>query len=173
MWLEKLLNIKERQFKGDLSHLNLRFELHSSIYIIEVLKGKINFSLDDKELIIKKEKEIFNLDQFYYWWQIQRYNEIYDEEKKLIQSFEEIQKKIIKLQKTAPIIKEKDPDIDKKQKKIDEINLKISKLSTYLKNESPKFKNKLQLLSNFRNTYPSKDSLSHLIQNIQLYLQYQ
>ena len=96
-----------------------------------------------------------------------------DEETKLIQSFEDIKKKIAKLQKNAPIIKENDPDLDKKQNKIDEINLKISKLSNYLKAESPKLKNKLTLLSNFRNTYPTKDSLFHLLQNIQLYLQYQ
>ena len=173
MWLKKLSDIKERQIRGDLSHLNLRFELHSSIYIIEILKDIIDFSINETNLRIKNKDEIIDMDRFYYWWQIQRYNEIIDEETKLIQSFEDIKKKIAKLQKNAPIIKENDPDLDKKQNKIDEINLKISKLSNYLKAESPKLKNKLTLLSNFRNTYPTKDSLFHLLQNIQLYLQYQ
>ena len=57
MWLKKLSDIKERQIRGDLSHLNLRFELHSSIYIIEILKDIIDFSIDERNLRIKNKDE--------------------------------------------------------------------------------------------------------------------
>ena len=171
MWLEKIKAIGEGKLKGPLKHLNLHFELHNAIYILEILDSSFEFSIKEEELCIKKDKKKINEDQFYYWWQITRYGEIVEEEKKLISSFEGVKNKLGKLQKTIPKIEEEDPEKDKKQKKIEDINIKLSKLATYLNKEGPILKQNLTLLSNFRNMYPNKGSLIEITKLIQFYLE--
>ena len=69
MWLKILSNINDRQTNNkDLNYLNLRFDLHISIYLIEILKDVISFEiLDDKLVIQDKEENILTDDEFFYW----------------------------------------------------------------------------------------------------------
>ena len=172
MWLEKIKDISEGKLKGPLKNLNLHFELHNAIYIIEILNSQFEFSIKDGNLCIKKDKKKINENQFYYWWQITRYGEVMEEERNLISSFEGIKTKLGKLQKTIPAIEgDNDPEKDKKQKKIEEINTKLSKLAAYLNKEGPILKKNLTLLSNFRNMYPNRGSLTEIMKLIQFYLE--
>ena len=57
-----------------------------------------------------------------------------------------------------------------KQKKIDDTETKIAKLTNYLTKENPIFKHKITLLSNFRNSYHTRDSFDKLLNSIQFYL---
>lgn len=171
MWVEKIKDIGKGKLKGSLKHLNLQFELHNAIYILEILDSLFEFSIKDGELCIKKDKKKINEDQFYYWWQITRYGDVIEEEKKLISSFEGVKTKMGKLQKSIPKIEEEDPEKDKKQKKIEEINIKLSKLATYLNKEGPILKQNLTLLSNFRNMYPNRGSLTEITKLIKFYLE--
>ena len=125
MWIDSLMNINDSIVKN----LNLRYELHLAIYIITILKDKVNFSLQKNKLIIQlNDKEITN-NEFFYWWQITRYNEINNEEQQLIRSFEEIQQKTEKLKNSLFKINESDSDkeLEKKQKKNVDINIKLKK----------------------------------------------
>ena len=171
MWVEKIKDIGKGKLKGSLKNLNLQFELHNAIYILEILDSLFEFSIKDGELCIKKDKKKINEDQFYYWWQITRYGDVIEEEKKLISSFEGVKTKMGKLQKSIPKIEEEDPEKDKKQKKIEEINIKLSKLATYLNKEGPILKQNLTLLSNFRNMYPNRGSLTEITKLIKFYLE--
>ena len=117
MWLEKLKDINQGKIKGPLKHLNLQFELHNAIYITEILDSIMEFSSEDGKLFIKNKEKFINEDKFLYWWQITRYNEVMDEEKKLISSFEGVKNKMTKLQKSIPKIEEEDPEKEKKEKK--------------------------------------------------------
>ena len=51
------------------------------------------------------------------------------------------------------------------------INTKLSKLANYMNKEGPLLKQKLTLLSNFRNTYPNRGSLESILKLIQFYLE--
>ena len=171
MWLEKIKDIGEGKLKGPLKNLNLHFELHNAIYILEILDSLLEFSIKEGELFIHKDGAKMNEDNFYYWWQITRYGEVVEEEKKLIASFEGVKTKMGKLQKSIPKIEDEDPEKDKKQKKIEDINIKLSKLATYLNKEGPILKQSLTLLSNFRNMYPNRGSLAEITKLIQFYLE--
>ena len=92
MWLEKLKKISETENKP-VKYLNLNFEIHNSLYLIYTLENIFEFSLNEDKLKIKKEEEEYSKDKFVYWWQIVRYQEIQNEEQKLINSFEEVKKK--------------------------------------------------------------------------------
>ena len=183
MWLEILSEIYKKQLNnGPLSYLNMRCDLHISIYVIEALKSVITFSNVEGKFIIefkdkdkdkdtKKSKKIKDK-KLFYWWQIIRFNEIYEEEKKLIQSFEDVKRKMQQIQTTIPKIEPEDPELESKQQKITELNIKLSKLAEYLNTEGPKLKHKLTLLSNFRNTCNTFESFKQLLSSIQLYLEF-
>lgn len=179
MWLQILSDIYEKQVNnGSLSYLNLRCDLHIAVYMIEVLKSVITFSNIDGKFIIefkdrgsKKGKKIKDK-KLFYWWQIIRFNEIYEEEKQLIQKFEEVRTKMQQLQSTIPKIEPEDPELETKQQKITELNIKLSKLAEYLNTEGPKLKHKLTLLSNFRNTCNTFESFKQLLSSIQMYVEY-
>ena len=172
MWLEKLKDINQGKIKGPLKHLNLQFELHNAIYITEILDSIMEFSSEDGKLFIKNKEKFINEDKFLYWWQITRYNEVMDEEKKLISSFEGVKNKMTKLQKSIPKIEEEDPEKEKKEKKIAEINIKLSKLATYLNKEAPILKQNLTLLSNFRNMYSNQGSLKEILKWVEFNLEH-
>ena len=52
-----------------------------------------------------------------------------------------------------------------------EINVKLQKLNLYFKSEEPRMKLKLKLLDNFKNTYVSRESLSKLLESIQILIE--
>lgn len=172
MWLEKLSELSGGGLKGPIKYLDLKYELHNAIYLIETLCPIYEFSINDDELYIKKEKEVISDDQFLFWWQITRYGEILEEERKLINSYEEVKKKMLKLQKSLPKIEEDDTEreSDKKQKKMEDINVKLSKLATWLNKEGPILKQNLQMLSNYRNIYTSEESIKEILKWIKFYL---
>jgi len=174
MWLEKLKELSQGGLKGPIKYLDLNFELHNAIYVIETLDDIFDFSLDE-DLVIQKDKEILTKDEFLYWWQVTRYGELLDEEHKLINSFEEVKKKMAKLQKTIPKPEEEDTDKEKekKQKKIEDINSKLSKLATWMNKEGPILKNNLQILSKYRSIYASEKSLTEILRWIEFYLKHQ
>ena len=175
MWLEKLNNIYQKQINfGSLGYLNLRNDLHLAIYVIESLKDIISFKSTNNKFIIK-DKEGKNLTEsnFMYWWHVTRIKDIFEEEKTIINSFESVKKKIIKLQKSSPIIEDNDKDKETKKEKINEINEKITKLNNYLKKESPKVKQNLNLLSNYRNIANNKELFLKLVDSIKVCVQNQ
>ena len=165
MWLKIINDINDRQSNKDLNYLNLRFDLHVAIYIIEILKNIISFEiLDDKLVIQDKNENILSDEEFFYWWQITRYTEIYNEEIDIINKMKEVEQTINKLKKSIETIK------DDKKKKIDDIETKIAKLTNYLMKENPNVKNKLTILSNFRNMINTKESNDKVLNSIKIYL---
>lgn len=166
MWLKILNDINDRQSNKDLNYLNLRFDLHVGVYVIEILKDIINFEiLDDKLVIQDKDENILSNDEFFYWWQITRYNDVYNEEMDIINKMKEVEQTITKLKRSIENIKD-----DKKQKKIDEIETKIAKLTNYLMKENSNVKNKLTVLSNFRNMINTRESNDKVLDSIKIYL---
>ena len=169
MWLEILSEINKKQSVGN---LNLRFDLHIAIYIVEVLKSIVKFEITDGKMTIKigkgEAEEVISPDDFYYWWQITRYNEIYKEELDLISKMREVDQTIRKLTKSRDLIK--DNDEKKKLKKIDDLETKIVKLTNYMNKENPEFKQKITILSNFRNSYHTRDILDKLLNSVEFNL---
>ena len=165
MWLKILNDINEKQSNKDLNYLNLRFDLHVAVYIIEILKDIITFEiLDDKLVIQDKDENILSNDEFFYWWQITRYNDVYNEEMDIINKMKEVEQTITKLKRSIETIK------DDKKKKIDDIETKIAKLTNYLMKENPNVKNKLTILSNFRNMINTRESNDKVLDSIKIYL---
>ena len=71
MWTDKIINYETQL----LSNLNLRFDLQFALFTIEVLTDIIQFKVNkNKELSINKSKKEIDTEQFFYWWQITRYN---------------------------------------------------------------------------------------------------
>jgi len=175
MWLEKLKELSNGNLKGPLKYLNLNFELHNALYLIETLDGVYDFKLEGTEkmqIVSKADGERITEDKFLYWWQIERYSQLVQEEQKLISSFEDVKKKVNKLQRGLPKNEEDDSEKDKekKQKKIEDINVKLSKLISWLNKEGPILKQNLQILSNYRNTYSSEKSLKEILKWVNFYL---
>ena len=166
MWLERLQAInKKTSINGELGYLNLNFELHQSLYTIEILKNNVTFKLNENKLKIYLDDTHISFDKFYNWWQVTRCKEVFKEENKLIVNYEKIKSNFMKLNNE---IKNIEDDDTKKQ----EISNKIKKLDNYLKKETPVFKNNLQLLSRFRNSYPTKALLKKLTEDISFYLKH-
>jgi len=162
MWLERLKEInKKMNVNDELGYLNLNFELHQSVYIIEILKDIISFKINENKLKIYLNDSYISFDKFYNWWQIQRCIEINKDEKNLILNYEKVKGEFIKLSK----------ELDNKEEK-EEINEKLKNLDYYLKKETPILKTNLQILSRFKNSYQNKELLKKLIENIFFYLKY-
>ena len=131
-----------------------------------MLKNIISFEiLDDKLVIQDKDENILSDDEFFYWWQITRYTEVYNEEMSIINKMKEVEQTINKLKKSIENMKD-----DKKQKKIDDTETKIVKLTNFLMKENPNVKNKLTTLSNFRNMINTKESNNKVLESIKIYL---
>ena len=78
MWLDKI-----ESFQKDNSQiLDMKHELHLAIYIKGLLKESIEFSLVEGSLLIKliEENKELSFDEFYYWWNIHRFDEVITEE---------------------------------------------------------------------------------------------
>lgn len=174
MWLEKLSELSDGGLKGPIKYLDLKFELHNAIYLIETLSDIFEFSIKEDNICIMQDKKEITEEQFLFWWQITRYGEILEEERKLISSFEEVKRKMTKLQKNIPKIEEDDTEKekDKKIKKIEDTNIKLSKLATWLNKEGPILKKNLQILSNYRNIYTSEETIKEILKWIKFYLIY-
>ena len=172
MWLEKLKSLSDEGLKGPLKYLDLKIELHNAIYLIESLSDIYEFSVKEESIVIKKDKNEITEDEFLFWWQVTRYSELLEEERKLINTFEEVKKKMVKLQKSIPKVDDEDSEKekDKKQKKIEDINTKLSKLATWLNKEGPILKQNLQILSNYRGIYTSEKSISEILKWVKFYL---
>ena len=178
MWFQKLNELNDKQMNGSLSYLNLKFELHRAIYTIEALKNRIKFTNSDGKLTIeiidknKKKNKKIKEKKFIYWWQIIRYKEIFKEEKECFESYETIKQKMKDLQSEIPKTDTNTPISEENQLKTKELNQKLSSLAEYLNREGPKVKHKLMILSNFRNSYNTSESIQNLLRSIEFYLEF-
>ena len=178
-WTNELVTFNESQRKTpEILRMNMRFELQMAQYVIEICKPFLQFLTEKKEgrntLLIKKEKDVYlTNEQFMYWWQVTRYNELSKEMKKIQDKLISIMEKLQKLKSLIPQ-EEENEDEKKKEKRIKktkEMNEKIQKLVSFLKSEEPQMKLKLKLLDNFRNTYLSRETLSKLLESIQIVIE--
>ena len=88
MWLENLLEFRETNKQ----HLNFKIELHVSIYILKILKDKIEFKLTKNKtkeslsihLYDEDKKRSLTEEKFIYWWALERYDEILSEEELIL-----------------------------------------------------------------------------------------
>lgn len=167
MWIEIINEFR----KENKNMLDLNFELHLTLYIYELLKSLYDFSIDEDNdnLIIKKDDKIITISEFYYWWQITRYDEIFNEEKKIFNEFQEFKKKcetaINKIK--YPEISEDEKD-EKKSKKITELNNKKEKLQKVVKEKADSSNKDINALKNFRVLLNSKSLLDKFIENLKI-----
>ena len=163
MWSERLKNFKE----NNKQLLDLKFELHMTIYIKEILKDCIDFSLHKtktkENLIItfkndKNETKELTSEEFFYWWQIDRFNEIISEEKKIFNEFNKIKDKVNKTIKNLNNSEEN--SIKNKDK--------IIKFDQQLKELANDYNLKLDELRKFRILLFSFESIEKLLKNIKL-----
>lgn len=175
-WTERLLEFNKSQLeKNESDRLNMKFELQMVQYIMNIISPLMQFKIKDKELKIFHNGKEINKNQFMYWWQIDRYNEIGKEEKQIKKKVNEINEKINKLKGAFPQINDTDDENmkEKKLKKTMDINEKLKKLSEYIKKDEPIVKMKLSLLINFKNIHVTLLSLNNLLENIKIYLENQ
>lgn len=153
-------------------------ELHLSIYVKEILKQKIVFSLSDGKLNIKdtEENKSMGFDEFYYWWNIDRFDEVLSEEEVLFNDFNKLKSKVLQAIENIkqPEIKESDSQEEKKKKelKIKSNNEKVLKLQEHVKSEADKSNSQINILRQFRGLYPSKDSLKVFTENVSVLIKH-
>ena len=164
MWTDKIINYETQL----LSNLNLRFDLQFALFTIEVPTDIIQFKVNkNKELSINKSKKEIDTEQFFYWWQITRYENINKKESELIENYEKINKSIQSLNTTTI---DQSLSEDDKQAKIIETKMKIDKLIEYRNKEEPKLKNNLQKLNTFKNSCYTKETFNNLLDSILIIL---
>ena len=166
MWLEKLNNFQ----KENKIPLDLKFDLHLSIYIKELLKDNIEFQIENDSLKIQMNQKEISKEQFFYWWQITKFNEIFNEEEIIFKKFNEKKEKV-----NAAVSRIKNPEINnsdpekeiiKKQNKIQENKEKVMKLNMHIKDEADISNKNINSLKNFRSIYPTIQSLETFLNNI-------
>jgi hypothetical protein len=168
MWIEQIDDFHANN-KGA---LDMNRELHLSIYVKEILKPKIIFSLSDDKLLIKdiEEDKSMSFDDFYYWWNIDRFDEVLSEEEVIFNDFNTLKSKVLPAIENIkqPEIKDYDSQEDKKKKelKIKSNNEKILKLQEHVKSEADKSNSQINILRQFRGLYPTKDSLKVFTENV-------
>jgi hypothetical protein len=168
MWVERIESFK----KDNKQTLDMKHELHLCIYVQELLKESIEFSTSESELVIKEleSNKILSFDEFYYWWNISRFDEVITEEELIFNDFNELKSKVLPaIEKIKqPEIKENDSEEEKvkKEKKITSNNEKITKLQMHVKSEADKSNNLINTLRQFRSIYPNKDSLKRFTENV-------
>ena len=172
MWLDRIESFQ----KDNKQILDIKHELHLSIYVKGILKESIEFSLSENNLIIKELEENKNLtfDEFYYWWNIYRFDEVITEEELIFNDFNGLKNKIFKGIENIkqPEIKEDDSDEErkKKEKKIVSNNEKATKLQNHVKSEADKSNAQINILKQFRGMYHTKDSLKRFTENVTVLL---
>ena len=170
--------------KNNKQHLNLKVEYHLAIYITKILQGRVDFSI--KKLATGKEKMFTTLhnedkkkyltpEQFYYWWQIERYDELVAEEEIILSDFNQLKAKIMKASQSNKLPQIVDTDSEeetaKKMKQIEDHKQKVGKLNDALKKEADASNKKLGMLSQFRMMYTNTESLKRLLEAIEIILQ--
>ena len=178
MWLENLLEFREKNKQ----HLNFKIELHLGIYIMEILKDKIEFKLTKNKtkeslsiyLYDEDKKKSLTVEKFIYWWAVERYDEIISEEELILSEFNSLKEKVMNAEKKTknPQILDSDSEEEKQKKKmIINTNMqKIQKLKEHLKNESEKSNMKLSLLNQFRMMNPSNESVKKFLESVTIIL---
>lgn len=168
MWLDRIESFQ----KDNKQILDVKHELHLSIYVKGILKESIEFSLSEGSLIIKEleDNKMITLDEFYYWWNIHRFDEVVTEEELIFNDFNELKNKVLPAINAIkqPEIKEGDSDEDKKkkEKKIVSNKEKIKKLQNHVKSEADKSNSQINILKQFRGMYHTHDSLKRFTENV-------
>ena len=172
MFLERILKVNNIEYKdGKFSNLNLKNDLHIAMYIIEILKPFFNFTESDDELKISKvnkskDIKIIDFNEFFYWWQFTRYNQISSEEKVLIEELKSLQKEFIEMKNSFEKFSKENPE---NKEKLEELSKQLQNNFENLKNKEKENKYKINLLSNFKNTYHTVESFQKLNNSIKLY----
>ena len=170
MWLERLQKFQ----KENKQMLDLKFDLHLALYIRGLIGETINFQIENGSLKIDMNEKEVTKEEFYYWWQITKFNEIFEEEQEIFNKLNEKKNKINKVVSKIknPEINEKDSeeDNDKKHNKIQENKEKIMKLNLHLKEEADNSNQKINSLKNFRSIYPTIELLDNFLKNIVIIL---
>jgi len=179
MWLESL----QEFIKKDKQNLNFKVEYHLAIYITKILQGRVDFSIKktkSKEymvttLINEDKKQSLTPEQFYYWWQIERYDELVAEEELILSDFNQLKEKIMKASQSNRIPQILDTDSEEetenKMKQIEDHKHKVGKLNDALRKEAEASNKKLAMLSQFRMMYTNTESLKRLLEAIEIILQ--
>jgi len=166
MWLERLLNFQ----KENKMPLDLKFDLHLSIYIKELLKDNIEFQIENDSLKIQMNQKEISKEQFFYWWQITKFNEIFNEEETIFLKFNEKKEKVntavSKIKQIEINNSDSEKEITKKQTKIKENKEKVMKLNMHIKDEADISNKNINSLKNFRFIYPTIQSLETFLNNI-------
>lgn len=168
MWLDRIESFQ----KDNKQILDVKHELHLSIYVKGILKESIEFSLSEGSLLIKEleDNKMITFDEFYYWWNIHRFDEVVTEEELIFNDFNELKNKVLPAINAIkqPEIKEGDSDEDKKkkEKKIVSNKEKINKLQNHVKTEADKSNSQINILKQFRGMYPTYDSLKRFTENV-------
>lgn len=168
MWIERIETFQ----KENKQILDIKHELHLAIYVKNLLNESIEFSLSEGSLLIKEleENKSLSFDEFYYWWNINRFDEVITEEEIIFNDFNELKDKILPaIEKIKqPEIKDDDTEEEKqkKEKKIVSNNEKVTKLQLHVKSEADKSNAQINILRQFRGMYANKDSLKRFTENI-------
>ena len=168
MWLDKIESFQ----KENKQVLDMKHELHLAIYIKGLLKDSIEFTDCEGSLLIKllEENKSLTFDEFYYWWNIERFDEVITEEELVFNDFNELKNKVLPAIEAIkqPEIKEDDSaeEKQKKEKKIVSNNEKATKLQNHVKSEADKSNAQINILKQFRGVYPTKDSLQRFTENV-------
>jgi len=167
MWIDRIDDFHA----NNNTTLDMNRELHLSIYVKEILKLKIEFSLSDGKLNIKDtEDKSMSFDDFYYWWNLDRFDEVLSEEEVLFNDFNELKSKVLPAIDNIkqPEIKDSDSQEERKKKelKIKSNNEKALKLQGHVKSEADKSNSQINILRQFRGLYPTKESLKVFTENV-------
>ena len=168
MWIERIETFQ----KENKQILDIKHELHLAIYVKNLLNESIEFSLSEGSLLIKEleENKSLSFDEFYYWWNINRFDEVITEEEIIFNDFNELKDKILPAIEKIKQHEIKDDDTEeekqKKEKKIVSNNEKVTKLQLHVKSEADKSNSQINILRQFRGMYANKDSLKRFTENI-------
>jgi hypothetical protein len=174
-WTDKLLEYNDKELKKDeCERLNFKYELHMSRYILQLLGSNIIFKINKGDLQIMKDKKEISVNEFIYWWQITRYEEISSEQKKIKDKIRDINNKLVKISKLYPISGDMDDEETKKKKtkKREELDQKRNKLIEFMKKDEINIKKKITLLNNFKMLCITIPSIHELLGNIKLYVEF-
>jgi len=173
MWLERIKDLQRKQQNyGSLSHLNFRCELHLCIYMCELLHDIIRFELKENKLIIKLVKENKNLtqDQFLYWWQITRHNDIFKEEVALIKSVTNLQEGMQKINELISKIENSNKGAEEIEVEVKKLTNKYNQIKEKFDEKSPIIKKEVKLLEGIRNSFPNKEIIDLVLDIMKIYL---
>lgn len=184
MWSDILIHFRE----NNKQRLNFNIELHLVYYVYNILKPVIEFKMsrpaserilihlltNDKNKSSNDKNKSFSNEEFFYWWQFDRYNEILKEEELIINEFNELKMKITNAQNNLKHMKILDSDSKEESNKKKIINEKYisksQKLQDHLRTESEKYKCRLHLLNQFMMIYPTIKSLHIFLKSLKIIL---